>query len=238
MPCYFSSAQLLCRTFIQGPGSSLNSCRGESTGPIPRCLPHRYVGHLPVLHGTNESQSCTAARIPQHPRYSKQQRKSKMAAATLLPHKSHNPCGSETILLIHGGFSSSKEWDETSPLLASWGYHVMIPDLPAHGDSIAITPFRVDDAAHRLAELVEAKANGQAAHVVAISIGAHVAAELAARYPIRVRSLVVSGFNLFTPNLFTPLLSPLVYLMQRGSGFTQNPSAEWARFCEGHDLCL
>jgi pimeloyl-ACP methyl ester carboxylesterase len=69
--------------------------------------------------------------------------------------------------------------------------------------------------------------------VVAISIGAHIAAALASQYPSRLRSLTVSGFNLFAPAVFSPLLPPLVYLVQRGSGFIQKPAAEWQHFCQG-----
>ncbi|KAI3574081.1 Alpha/Beta hydrolase protein [Fusarium oxysporum f. sp. albedinis] len=153
---------------------------------------------------------------------------------TILPHKSHHSGSRESILLVHGGFSDSNEWDGVWPLLAGHGYHLLVPDLPSHGDAVDIHPFEVDDAARRLAELIKTEASGGVAHVVGISIGGHVAAALASEHPHCVRSLIISGFNIFTPNLFTPLLPLLVYVVQRGSGLTQQPFAEWDRFCRGH----
>lgn len=102
------------------------------------------------------------------------------------------------------------------PLLVA--HHVLIPDLPAHGQSLETKPLEINDAARRLASLIEAKAHKRMAHVVAISIGAHVAAAMAAQYPERVQTLIVSGFNLFAPNLVSPILPYLVYAAQRTSG--------------------
>ncbi|RLL99569.1 hypothetical protein CFD26_107641 [Aspergillus turcosus] len=138
---------------------------------------------------------------------------------TLLPHTSHNSSSNQaTILLVHGGFSNGQEWDAIWPLLVGHQYHVLIPDLPAHGRSLETRPLEINDAARRLASLIEAKAHKRRAHVVAISIGAHVAAAMAAQYPERVQTLIVSGFNLFAPNLVSPLLPYLVYAAQRISG--------------------
>ena len=151
----------------------------------------------------------------------------------VIAHASHQPTANGTIVLVHGGFSSGEEWDQVWPLLIDQGYHVLIPDLPGHGKSLGVSPFEVNDAARRLAELIETQAKKRVAHVVAISIGAHIAAALTSQYPDRVESLAVSGFNLFTPGLFSPLLSPLVYMFHRSSGFWQKPTVEWERFCKG-----
>lgn len=58
---------------------------------------------------------------------------------------------------------------------------MLIPDLPAHGRSLETRPLEINDAARRLASLIEAKAQKRIAHIVAISIGAHVAATMALR---------------------------------------------------------
>ncbi|KAJ5796877.1 uncharacterized protein N7518_005417 [Penicillium psychrosexuale] len=118
---------------------------------------------------------------------------------------------------IHGGFSDGQEWDAVWPLLVA--HHVLIPDHPAHGRSLEIKPLEINDATRRLASLIEAKAQKLIAHVVAISIGAHVAAAMAAQYPERVQTLIVSGFNLFASNLVSPILPYLVYAAQRGRGY-------------------
>ncbi|KAF7718841.1 Alpha/beta hydrolase fold-1 domain-containing protein [Penicillium ucsense] len=154
---------------------------------------------------------------------------------TPISYTSHNVSSPKaTILLIHGGFSDGQEWDPIWPLLVAADYHVMIPDLPGHGNSCdAGRGFAVEDAARRLADLVQAHALDQKAHVVAMSIGAHVAAAMAARYPEQIQSLVVSGFNMFPPSLVSPVLPYFVYAVQRTSGFIKNPTVEWRRFCKG-----
>ncbi|KGO48909.1 Alpha/beta hydrolase fold-1 [Penicillium expansum] len=153
---------------------------------------------------------------------------------TLISYTSYNSSSNKaTILLIHGGFSDGQEWDVVWPLLVAQGYHVLIPDLPAHGRSLETKPLEINDAARRLADLIEAQTHERIAHVVAMSIGAHIAAAMAAQYPERIQTLTLSGFNLFTQNLVSPILPYLVYAAQRTSGFVQKPTVEWERFHSG-----
>lgn len=42
--------------------------------------------------------------------------------------------GKPTILLIHGACGCGREWDLVTPYLSD-DYHVLLPDLPGHGDS-------------------------------------------------------------------------------------------------------
>src|SRR5271167_1663062 len=95
-------------------------------------------------------------------------------AENLLPHLSLNAEAPETVLLIHGAFASSAEWDLVSSIL-SRQYHILIPDLPAHGKSIAIQPFDVPTASRLIAELIRARAHSSKSHVVGFSLGSIVA---------------------------------------------------------------
>lgn len=97
---------------------------------------------------------------------------------------------------------------------------MFIPGLLAHGRSLETKSLEINDTTRSLASLIELKAHKRMAHVVAISIGAHVAAAMAALYPERVQTLIVAGFNLFAPNLVSPMLPYLVYVAQwaRGRG--------------------
>ncbi|KAI2786977.1 hypothetical protein POX_g09374 [Penicillium oxalicum] len=151
-------------------------------------------------------------------------------AGSPLAHISHCvPDPKATILLVHGGFSDSHEWNTIWPLLIAERYNVLIPDLPGHGQSREVTPFELDDAARLLAHLIQDHTLEQRAHVVAMSIGAHVAATLAVQYPERVHSLIISGFNLFSPNLLSPALPYLAYTVQRTSSFLKAPTVEWGQ---------
>ena len=42
--------------------------------------------------------------------------------------------GKPTVLLIHGACGCGREWDLVTPYLSD-DYHVLLPDLPGHGDS-------------------------------------------------------------------------------------------------------
>jgi pimeloyl-ACP methyl ester carboxylesterase len=98
----------------------------------------------------------------------------------------------ETLLLIHSGFSSHRDFTFVTPHLPN--YHLLIPDLPGHGRSTShSTPFSPTDAAALLADLIAREARDGKAHVVGVSLGGVVGLYLAAKYPDRVRSVFVTG---------------------------------------------
>lgn len=104
------------------------------------------------------------------------------------------------VLMIHSFLSSGAvDWppDRWANPLAQRGHSVIAPDLPAHGASGA-----VDGAdAVSLAALVDALAAllDRPADVVGYSLGARIAWALAARYPDRVRRLVLGGLSPMDP---------------------------------------
>ena len=104
--------------------------------------------------------------------------------------------GNPAILLIHGAFVSGAEWDLVTPYLAK-DYHLLLPDLPCHGGSKDIAPFSKELAAKLLADLISERTLDGRAHVVGLSLGAHVAIELASKYPDCVNSVFVSGYEVY-----------------------------------------
>ncbi|KAK5122251.1 hypothetical protein LTR85_004161 [Meristemomyces frigidus] len=111
-----------------------------------------------------------------------------------LPFTELNTDGKATILFIHGAFSNRTEWDLVTPHLPE--YHILLPDLPGHGEAQSIRPFSKRLAAKLLARLVRSHAkNGGKAHVVGLSLGAYVALELASEYPDVVNELFISGIK-------------------------------------------
>lgn len=160
---------------------------------------------------------------------------SEPAAEPELFFQSLNPTGTETILLIHGAFGSSKEWDDMTPPLMENGYHVLLPDLPAHGQSVAIQPFKVAYAAQLILELVTKYAQNGSAHIVGLSLGAHIAAYIAEHGgPDQVLSVIASGYNFFQPPRFTvPLFAPPVFFLHHLTMAATNPRAEMAALQNG-----
>ncbi|CAL5869823.1 uncharacterized protein PFLUO_LOCUS4053 [Penicillium psychrofluorescens] len=147
----------------------------------------------------------------------------------------HNPEGFETILLIHGGFSSRKDWDLVVPLLTAKDYHLLVPDLPSHGESVAIQPFNVELAAELLLPLIKTHAYNGKAHIVGMSLGAHVAASLAALGgPEHISSVFALGFNTFLPRrVVAAFFPPFIYTLQRTVGLVTALVTEWTRLRKG-----
>ena len=71
----------------------------------------------------------------------------------LLNYTEHNPSGKSTVLLIHGACTSGLNWDLVVPHLADT-YHLLVPDLPGHGQSQNVTPFSAEYSSRLLERLV------------------------------------------------------------------------------------
>jgi pimeloyl-ACP methyl ester carboxylesterase len=72
-------------------------------------------------------------------------------------------------------------------------YHCLAPDLPEHGQSAAIGPFTLDDAANRVAEFIRARTPYGRAAVAGLSLGGAVALTLMRTAPESVERVLVSG---------------------------------------------
>lgn len=133
-----------------------------------------------------------------------------------LPYEEFNPEGTETIVFIHGAFASSKDWDLVVPCLLQptppttstissprtqpppppqqpSKYHLLLPDLPSHGRARNVDPFSVTSASNLIAQLIRTRAKNSIAHIVSLSLGAHIALDICARYPAVVATAFMSG---------------------------------------------
>ena len=62
------------------------------------------------------------------------------------------PVSAPTIVFLHGGGVSGWSWQ---PQIEAFpDYHLLVPDLPEHGRSLAEAPFTFPDAAARIAGLI------------------------------------------------------------------------------------
>lgn len=137
------------------------------------------------------------------------------ANIVLPPYSEHHPHATTTIVLVHGGMSCGHEdWKEVIPYLTD--YHLLVPDLPGHGSARkpdadpSISTFSLDAATVTLSLLIRNKAKSGRAHIVAFSIGAHVAVHLIPRQPGLILDVFLSGYNLF-PSVNAPLLASLFW---------------------------
>jgi pimeloyl-ACP methyl ester carboxylesterase len=128
------------------------------------------------------------------------------AASEALPFSEQNRDGKATILLIHGAFASRHEWDAVASYLQDC--HLLLPDLPAHGEAKHLQPFSKSKAASLLADLIRARGKEGKAHVVGSSLGAYVAVELASKHPDLVNEAFVSGFKIFPTTALKSAVAP------------------------------
>jgi pimeloyl-ACP methyl ester carboxylesterase len=108
--------------------------------------------------------------------------------------RSLNPRAPRTLLLLHGAFSSHWEWDLVSTHLPS--YHLLVPDLPAHGRSTSANiPFTIPDSAALLADLVTRHAKNGKADIIGMSLRGYTAIYMAQKYPdlVGAGGLFLSG---------------------------------------------
>ena len=112
-------------------------------------------------------------------------------------------------------------------------YHVLVPDLPGHGQSSQL-PFSVQSAADLIAQLIREKAKNARAHVVGHSLGARVAIQLACNHPDVVDSVFVSGFAIYPRMSLTPCVPYVVWALQRVENLIPRSLIRWAM--DGTDL--
>lgn len=154
-------------------------------------------------------------------------------AAAQLHYSEHNLKGTKTVVLIHGAFASNAYWDLTVAHMPPI-YHLLIPDLPGHGESSSIAPFSIQSATENIAQLIRDKAHNGTAHLVGHSLGAHVAIQLASNYPVLAKTVFVSGFAVFPKNSFTPVVPYAICTMVRLENSIPRSVLKW--LMDGADL--
>lgn len=120
----------------------------------------------------------------------------------------------ESILFIHGIGASSWMWWQQLPAFSD--YHTIAVDLPGHGKNAQIPWKSLAATTQWIAEEIIQK---RKVHVVGISLGGHVALELAKNYPDNILSVVISGITV-RPMRFRSLLKIQAWLIERGQNNT------------------
>lgn len=106
--------------------------------------------------------------------------------------ESAGPADAPTIVFLHAGGVSGWMWQAQLEAL-SQQYHILVPDLPEQGESLAVAPFTHAFAAEKVAGLIRAQAHGGKAHVVGLSEGAQVTVALLAAHPEVMQTALVSS---------------------------------------------
>jgi pimeloyl-ACP methyl ester carboxylesterase len=99
--------------------------------------------------------------------------------------------GAPAIVFLHGGEYTGHSWQPVIERMQQ--YHCLVPDLPQHGKSLSMGPFTIGDAAAAVAEVIRTKVSSGRAHLVGLSLGSQVAAQLLATEPKLVDRAVLCG---------------------------------------------
>src|ERR1700741_4419714 len=91
------------------------------------------------------------------------------------------PVGAPAIVFLHGGEYSGQSWQPVVERMQQ--YRCLVPDLPQHGESVQRGPFKIDGASNAVADLVRSRVGTGRVHLVALSLGAQVGAQLLAIAP-------------------------------------------------------
>lgn len=109
----------------------------------------------------------------------------------MLYYEVHNKNNGETLLFIHGLGSSSWAWWQQ--LEGFNHYQIMLVDLPGHGNSAHIPWINLKETVKKVIDIIP---EGKKVHIIGISLGGHIALELAKYYPDKLISVFISGITI------------------------------------------
>ena len=101
--------------------------------------------------------------------------------------------GAASIVFLHGIGASGWMWTLQTAALAD--FHCLNVDLPGHGKSNQIPWVSLADTAEQLAAVIRGRATHGRAHIVGLSLGAHVALALLERDAGLADRVVISGIT-------------------------------------------
>lgn len=96
-----------------------------------------------------------------------------------------------TIVFMHGGGISGWMWQKQWE--AFLDFHMLIPDLPEHGGSMADGLISIKGCAEQMAGFIRGHASGGRAHVVGHSLGGKIAVQLLSTHPEVVDHAIVAS---------------------------------------------
>ena len=93
------------------------------------------------------------------------------------------------LVFLHGGGVAGWMWDKQAEYFKD--YHVIIPDLPGHGESAEIPFISINDAASKVLTCIREIIGNERIILIGFSLGAQLALEIMSKWPEKVDSAVI-----------------------------------------------
>lgn len=117
------------------------------------------------------------------------------------------------MVFIHGGGVSSWMWDKQVEFFKN--YHILVPDLPGHGNSREEHYISIKKCAEEIINLIETKANGKKVIIIGFSHGAQVVVEILSIKPQIIDYAIINS-ALTRPMKFTNICIKPILKMSYG----------------------
>lgn len=108
---------------------------------------------------------------------------------------------SKTIVILHGWGSRSDSWSNVKEILQNQGYNVIVPDLPGFGKSAPLSEiWSVNNYVDWIDNFIKKhNYNNQKIFLLGYSFGGRIAIKFAAKYPERLKGLILCSAAGITP---------------------------------------
>lgn len=137
-----------------------------------------------------------------------------------------NPEGTESVLFLHCAMTGGPEWDIVIPYFPKQ-YHLLVPDLPLHNKSTNIKLENAGkDTGDLLRDLIRSEAKQGRAHVVGLSMGAHIGWRLAVQHSDVVKTCFLSGYSRIDW-IWMPLKNYLPYIVFAAESIVSKVPKSW-----------
>ena len=192
------------------------------------------VVFLPARAAKHDASQCQESSTSSPPTSTNSDRctEAMMAESRQLPHEHASLAFTEAnadrprfIVFIHGAGAGGRDWHLNTPFMST--HHLLFPDLPAYGESAHIQPFSKHLSAELLAKLIREHAHQGRAHIVALSLGAFVAVELATAHPEVVDAMFISGLTCLPYDISTGLAFYLAWCVSKIESAAPGSLVSW-----------
>ena len=105
-----------------------------------------------------------------------------------------------TIIFLHGGGVSGWMWNKQIDFFKD--YHLLIPDIESHGNSLNEHFISIPESAKKIIQLIESKANEKKVIIIGLSLGAQILVDILSTKPEIIECAIINS-ALVRPMKFT-----------------------------------